>query len=209
MSKIKSESWGLTRRELVEQAVRAAASPGAALFLSAFFSTRLGYTQGHSHQSAGAAPPQSDLLLNYQPRFFSANDFQALEAFTELLIPSDDTPGAREACCASYIDFVLQSSSKAQQTKWRKSMDLLKATGFYTAKQSDRLAVVTEISRPEIDPHASHPAYIAYRLIKQQTAFAFYTSRKGMIETLDYRGNSYNIVFPGCTHPQHQSVDHS
>ena len=52
----------------------------------------------------------------------------------------------------------------------------------------------------------SHPAYFAYRLIKQQNTFAFYTSRAGMIETLDYRGNSFNATFPACTHPEHQVV---
>jgi hypothetical protein len=40
-------------------------------------------------------------------------------------------------------------------------------------------------------------------MIKQQNTFAFYTSRAGMIETLDYKGNSYNEVFPACDHPEH------
>jgi len=62
------------------------------------------------------------------------------------------------------------------------------------------------ISKPERDPSASHPAYFAYRLIKQLKPFAFYTSRAGMIEALDYRGNSYNVSFPACTHPEHQKI---
>ena len=44
------------------------------------------------------------------------------------------------------------------------------------------------------------------RLIKQQNTFAFYTSRAGMIDALDYRGNSFNVTFPGCNHPKHQVV---
>lgn len=59
------------------------------------------------------------------------------------------------------------------------------------------------MSRPERDASATHPAYSAYRLIKQQNTFAFYTSRAGMIEALDYKGNTYNEVFPACEHPEH------
>ena len=46
----------------------------------------------------------------------------------------------------------------------------------------------------------------AYKWIKQQNTFAFYTSRAGMIENLDYRGNSYNATFPACNHPEHHKV---
>ena len=53
---------------------------------------------------------------------------------------------------------------------------------------------------------AKHPAYFAYRLIKRENTFAFYTARAGMIETLDYRGNSYNLSFPACNHPEHHAV---
>jgi hypothetical protein len=181
----------MTRREMVEQALRVAALPGAALFFSAFLS---------------ASTP--DLLANYQPKFFSPDDFQALQSFTEILIPSDDTPGAREAGCAQYIDFVLDSSSETPPTQaaWREAMQAVKAAGFHAADASRQVELVTEMSRPELDATTQHPAFFAYRLIKQQNAFAFYTSRKGMIETLDYKGNSYNPVFPACKHPEHQRV---
>ena len=62
------------------------------------------------------------------------------------------------------------------------------------------------MSRPERVKGASHPAYFAYRLIKQQNTFAFYTSRAGIIEALDYRGNSFNVAFPACDHPEHHVV---
>ena len=52
------------------------------------------------------------------------------------------------------------------------------------------------MSKPERDRNAKHPAFPAYSLIKQQNTFAFYTSRAGMIENLDYKGNSYNATFP-------------
>jgi hypothetical protein len=195
-----------TRREMVELALRAAALPGASAFLSAWAQPA---QSGHAHQSGTTVPPPEPKLLDdYQPKFFSPEEFEALKAFTEILIPTDDTPGAREAHCAHYIDFVLQASAVVPpvQAAWRRAMEALKENGFYAAEAGRRMELVAEMSRPERDQGAQHPAFFAYRLIKQQTAFAFYTSRSGMIETLDYKGNSYNVVFPACSHPEHQVV---
>jgi hypothetical protein len=191
----------VSRREMFELAARAASLPGAAVFFAAFLKAQ----PGHSH---APAPPQPDLLSDYQPKFFSAADFQVLQAFTEILIPTDETPGAHEAHCAHFIDFVLQASDSAPQAQsnWRKALDALRIAGFHAGDAHLRLRLVTEMARPETEAGAQHPAYFAYRLIKQQTAFAFYTSRAGMIEALDYRGNSYNLSFPACTHPEHQKV---
>jgi len=193
-----------SRRDFVDLALRAAALPGAA----EFFSTWARAADQHQHIPSSAAPPEPPLLRDYQPKFFSAEDFAALQAFTEILIPADDTPGAKEAHCAHYIDFVLQASDSAPnlQKQWHDAMAALKQAGFHSAGGKDREALVEAMSKPERDRSTSHPAFAAYRLIKQQNTFAFYTSRAGMIETLDYKGNSYNTEFPACTHPEHHAV---
>jgi len=85
-------------------------------------------------------------------------------------------------------------------------MAALREAGFHSADPKGRAALVEAMSLPERDRTAKHPAFSAYRLIKQQNTFAFYTSRAGMIEALDYRGNSYNETFPACTHPEHHRV---
>jgi hypothetical protein len=191
----------LTRRDLLELAVRAAALPGAAQFLSGWLKA------GQAHQAASYAPPQPPFLRDYVPTFFAVEDFKALQAFTEILIPTDDMPGAREALCAHYIDFVLQAAGPDLQKQWRSAMEALTQAGFHAADAKARLALITDMARPETDRAATHPLYSVYRFIKQQNTFAFYTSRAGMIETLDYRGNSFNPTFPGCTHPEHKSVN--
>jgi hypothetical protein len=66
--------------------------------------------------------------------------------------------------------------------------------------------MIGEMSRPERDATAHHQGFPVYLLIKRQNTFAYYTSRPGLIENLDYRGDSYNEVFPACTHPEHQQV---
>jgi gluconate 2-dehydrogenase gamma chain len=192
----------LTRRDLLELAARAAALPGAAQFFAAWG----GNAAAHQHPAALSAPPQPPFLRDYTPRFFAADDFQALQAFTEILIPSDDTPGAREAQCAHYIDFVLQAAAPALQRQWRDALHALREAGFHAADAAGRAAMVAAMARPEVERGAAHPLYPVFRLIKQQNTFAFYTSRAGIIEALDYRGNRFNASFPGCTHPEHRQV---
>jgi hypothetical protein len=193
----------LTRRHVLQLAAYALALPGAAEFFGAWL-------QAASPQHVmGSQPPEPPLLRDYQPKFFDAEDFDALQAITAILIPTDDTPGAREARCAHFIDFVLQASTEhapETQRQWRDAMLALRQAGFHAADARGRAAVVDTISRPERERGATHAAYSAYRLIKQQNTFAFYTSRAGMIECLDYRGNTYNASFPGCEHPEHGAV---
>jgi hypothetical protein len=136
---------------------------------------------------------------DYKPKFFDPEDFAALQAFTEILIPTDDTPGAREGRCAQFIDFVLSASDEGSgaQGVWRKTMSSLRDLGFHAAGSEARAALVETLARQQ------HPAF---KTIKQLNTFAFYTSRAGQIETLDYRGLSYNVTFPACTHPEHKLI---
>jgi len=193
-----------TRRDLVDLALRAAALPAGAEFFSAF----LRAADSHTHAGSSSAPPEPPLLRDYKPKFFNAEDFEALQAFTEILIPADDTPGAREAHCAEFIDFLLNSAAEVprMQNQWRDAMVRLKEIGFHGADPKHRAELVEAMSRPERDRSVTHPGFPIYRLIKQQNTFAFYTSRAGMIEALDYRGNTYNEKFPACTHPEHHVV---
>src|ERR1051325_78727 len=92
----------LTRRRLIRLAAYAVTLPGAL----EFFHPWLHAAGGGQHY----APPDPGKLRDYEPKFFGADDFAALEAFTAILIPTDDTPGAREARCAHFIDFLLQAS---------------------------------------------------------------------------------------------------
>jgi hypothetical protein len=192
----------LTRRRLLRLAAYAATLPGALEFLSPWLEAAPIHGQHY-------APPDPGKLRDYEPKFFEKDDFAALEAFTEVLIPTDDTPGAREARCAHFIDFLLQASAALDPNmarQWRTAMQALHDTGFHTADTKAREELVAAMARPERERGATHPAYFAYRLIKQQNTFAFYTSRQGLIEALDYRGNSFNVTFPACDHPEHHTL---
>src|SRR5262249_22379696 len=103
----------LSRRDLLDLATRACALPGAAEVFAAWLRAPAAAVAAAAQAPAANAfaPPEPPLLRDYRPAFFDAEDFAALQAFTEILIPTDETPGAREAHCAHYIDFVLQAAT--------------------------------------------------------------------------------------------------
>jgi hypothetical protein len=41
--------------------------------------------------------------------------------------------------------------------------------------------------------------------LKRMTIDGYYTSKIGIHEDLEYKGNTALSEFPGCTHPEHQA----
>lgn len=155
------------------------------------------------------APPAPDRWNGYRPQFFSPEQFQIIDSFTDLLIPADETPGARDAHVGHFIDFVVNAAAEyapEMQTEWLAAMTWLEAHNFGRLSKEQQLALLTEMSAPERDHKEKHDGYFVYRLIKDMTVHAFYTSREGLIGDLDYQGMAYLVQFPGCNHPEHHRV---
>jgi len=151
----------------------------------------------------------------YAPQFFTPQEFSVVEILAEMIIPTDETPGAKEAQVANYIDFVLFSAAEfrpALQESWTAGLALLGSgcaskfsCSFHEASSAQREELLTEMSLPERDPNAHHEGFSFFALVKEMTLEGFYTSRVGLIDVLEYQGRSYLSEFPGCTHPEHQS----
>jgi gluconate 2-dehydrogenase gamma chain len=151
----------------------------------------------------------------YTPLFFRPDGFRAVEALTELIIPTDESPGAKEARVARYIDFIVSaaaefnSSLQLEWTEGLQSLDRLSREryqrSFYELSTKEQHALLEEMSLPEGNAAASHPGHQFYRLVKEMTVEGFYTSRVGLIDVLGYKGLDSLSEFPGCTHAEHQS----
>jgi len=182
----------VTRRDAAWAIARAAAVAAAPEFLNAWLP-----------QTPSAAPPEPDRWSNYQPRFFSADEIKALDVFTSILIPTDETPGAREAHVVPFVDFVVNAASEYEpslQQDWRAALRVLHERRFLELTAGEQLALVEKMSHPEDHDHD------AFQLVKDMTVHAFYTSRAGLIDVLEYQGNAYLTQFPGCAHPEHHRV---
>ncbi len=172
---------------------------------------REGHTQGAVGAPAGDAAQQKP----YAPKFFSADQYRTVEILTELIIPTDGQPGAREAQVARYIDFLVLSASEylpELQKQWTSGLVILDRLSrqqsnrpFCNLSVHDQEQLLTQMSLPERDSKAQHPGFPFYSLVKETTIEAFYTSRVGLIDVLDFKGRQYLADFPGCTHAEHQS----
>jgi len=169
------------------------------------------HASAHQH----GAPAGAESATTYTPKFFPAEQFKAIESLTELIIPTDDQPGAREARVAEYIDFVVFSAAEFKpemQKEWTAGLALLDELSnqkhvrpFAKLAKGEQEELLLEASLPERDKTASHPAYSFYRLVKGMTVGAFYTSKVGLIDVLGYQGRDFLPEFLGCTHPEHQT----
>jgi hypothetical protein len=185
----------VTRRDAVWLVAQAAGTVAGQAFFPAWLSAQ------HNHGSSG--PPEPDRWTNYKPQFFSPGDFRVLDTFTDILIPTDDTPGAREAHVSPFIDFVLFSATEyapEMQAKWRRAMGFLTSQGFGEMSHDKQIAFMKQIS------DANDAGFSNFQLIKDLAIYAFYTSRAGLIDNLEYKGLAYLTEFPGCTHSEHRKV---
>ena len=161
-------------------------------------------------QAATAAPSKP-----YAPRFFKPEEFRDVGILAEIILPTDEKPGAKEAKVADYIDFVVYSAAEFEpqlQKQWIDGLGLLNklsrkkyGNSFSELPPSQREELLTEMSVPEHDPKAHHPGFPFYRLVKSMTLDAFFTSKVGLIDFLGYKGLQFLTSFPGCTHPEHQT----
>jgi len=162
------------------------------------------------HHGAPAGPESTE---TYTPKFFAPEQFKAIESLTELIIPTDDQPGAREARVAEYIDFVVFSAAEFRpelQKEWTTGLALLDQLSkqkhdrpFSKLSAAEQENLLLEASLPERDPSSRHPGYSFYRLVKGMTVGGFYTSTVGLIDVLGYQGRDFLPEFLGCTHPEH------
>ncbi len=159
-------------------------------------------------------PPPEEPAPPSVLQFFTPEESRTVEILTEMIIPADDAPGAKEAQVARYIDFVVYSAREHMpelQKRWTEGFRWLEqfskekyGNPFREMDAREREQLLTEMSLPEHDPKAEHPGFNFYRLVKDMTVEGFYTSRIGLLQVLEYKGLAYLPDFPGCTHPEHR-----
>lgn len=192
---------GIERRDALRVLALAAAASHYAGFRQWVFAGAAGDAQRANESAAGP----------YVPQFFSPAEYATVEALASLIVPSDETPGAREAGVSEFIDF-MAASDPSMQTRFRRGLAWLDAWAITHAGQPfrrldataqtallDRLAYARN-QRPGEDEGRAF-----FRLIRDYTVMGFYTSRTGL-EELRYPGLRMYAEAPGCPHtddPEH------
>jgi len=137
-------------------------------------------------------------------RFFTPDEFSMVDELSELIVPADEhSPGARAAKVAEYIDQRLaESFGDEPKLQWREGLKLvdqisvdMNGQPFMRASQDQRIAVLTRMARKESSPE--RPEEMFFVELKSRVARAYYTSKIGIHDELEYKGNTYLREFAG------------
>lgn len=187
---------GMERREVLRvMALAAAASQFPGFHRWAFACDHSGAEQGRVKPAA------------YTPQFFTRDEYATVERLAESIIPSDGSPGAREAGVAEFIDFMV-GSDPGVQYRFRYGLNWLDAHSDRRHAKAFRQLGPGE--QTEILEHLAYQSRFRageeegrefFKLVRQYTLMGFYTTRIGL-EQLDYPGlQTMYEKLPGCPHP--------
>jgi len=138
------------------------------------------------------------------PRVLTREQHANLEELAEILIPADaQSGGGRAAGIAAYIDAMLAQEFDATITaSFVAGLDGVERTarqqhgrGFMALDAAAREAIVTAMAAGESDPTTDQHRFFVE--LKRRTVRGFYTSRVGIHDDLQYKGNTMQEEYAG------------
>jgi gluconate 2-dehydrogenase subunit 3-like protein len=141
-------------------------------------------------------------------RFFTPAQHTLIEELSETIIPADShSGGAKAAKVADFIDETVRESTDDQQKAlWREGLRLVESMSqhyngkaFVAASAEEKFAVLKVLSDNE--QMTELPEVRFFRELKRLTVHAYYTSKIGIHDELEYKGNRVLMEFVGCGDP--------
>ncbi len=135
-------------------------------------------------------------LPGQEHRFFTVAEFKMVDELAEMIIPADEkSGGARAAKCAEYIDVQLaEAFEQDERDRWRQRLQLMDTVSkqmygaaFIEATPVQRTELLTRIAANEKNPGTPDEHF--FITLKRSTIRAYYTSKIGIQDDLDYQGN--------------------
>jgi gluconate 2-dehydrogenase gamma chain len=170
-------------------------------------------------QAAAAAQP-------YQPLFLAPEHFKLVELLSEMIIPRDDTPGAKDAGVAEFIDFMLANrvpvdartdirstqdaihSGEDAQVRFLGGLNWLNARShsefgheFFDCTADQQKSLLESLAYKGKFTPGTERGREFFQMLRDYTIIGFYTTKIGL-EALGYPGlRTVWPKMPGCTHP--------
>lgn len=167
---------------------------------------------GSSSFPPGSHQEQSS---EYQPRFFRPDEYQLIDVLTDLIIPGDDSPGARESGVSEFVDFMVASDPNIQVRfrdglRWLETHSLrLHSRTFLELTREEQNDILRHLSYREQFRPREEEGRAFFSLIREYTVMGFYTSRIGMEELDSPHLQSMYTEPPECPHVddrEHQNL---
>jgi hypothetical protein len=159
-------------------------------------------------QTAPAAPDTKPAEPKAAAHFFTPAQHALVDELTETIIPTDaHSGGAKAAKVADYIEqFLRESYDDAEKALWREGLRLIdvmsrhyNGKSFVDASPEDRVAVLAVLS--EHSQLTDLPEVRFFIELKRLTVRGYYTSKIGIHDELEYKGNRILQEFVGCDDP--------
>ncbi len=141
-------------------------------------------------------------------RFFTPAQHTLVEELSETIIPADShSGGAKAAKVADFIEQTLRESTDDQQkATWREGLRLIEVMSqhyngksFGAASAEEKIAVLQVLS--DNVEMIELPEVQFFRELKHLTVRGYYTSKIGIHDELEYKGNRILQEFVGCGDP--------
>jgi hypothetical protein len=183
--------------------------------------------QEHVHEVAAPHVPTGP----YKPLFFSPQQFRMIEHLADTIIPTDETPGAKEAGVAEFIDFMVANRvpvtarrdvrctqdaielGNEVQGRFIFGLNWIDARSksefgheFIECAAGDQKSLLEELAYKAKFKPTTESGRQFFQLMRDYTVVGYYTTKVGL-ENLGYPG--LRLVWPsmpGCPHandPEH------
>jgi gluconate 2-dehydrogenase gamma chain len=180
----------------------------------------------HSHSAA--PQPQSQ---PYTPLFFSGEQFRMVEHLAEMIIPEDDTPGAKQAGVAEFIDFMVANRVPVSTSRdIRSTEDAIHAGNeaqnkfvaglawinsrsqslfqreFMECSADEQNTLLEELAYKDNFKPTTETGRAFFQMIRDYTVVGYYTTKIGL-QSIGYPGlRQIWPKMPSCPHeddPEH------
>jgi hypothetical protein len=208
---------GIERREILRYigfAAVAASFPGFG---------KWAFACSHDALHATSSAPETS---TYKPLFFSPQQYRMVEHLAEMIIPEDDTPGAKQAGVAEFIDFMVAirvqvsgsreirstadaiEAGKEAQVKFAAGLNWINARShsefdkdFMDCSREQQNGVLEELAYKEKFKPATESGREFFQMMRDYTVVGYYTTKIGL-ESIGYPGlRQVWPKMPGCPHP--------
>jgi hypothetical protein len=176
-----------------------------------------------NHPLPATPQPQSQA---YKPLFFSGDQFRMVEHLAEMIIPEDDTPGAKKAGVAEFIDFMVANrvpvstsreirstddaieAGNEAQNRFVAGLDWINAHSqsrfkreFMQCAPEEQNSLLEGLAYKEKFKATTESGRAFFQMIRDYTVVGYYTTEIGLENLGDPGLQTAWSQMPGCPHP--------
>jgi hypothetical protein len=165
-------------------------------------------TESQSAQKSADASPSGTAETNSGAPFFTPVQHKLIEELSETIIPADShSGGAKAAKVADYIEQTIRESVDEQKKAlWREGLRLMESMSqhyngksFADSSTGEKIAVLKVLS--DNGELTELPEVQFFHELKRLTVRGYYTSKIGIHDELEYKGNRVLMEYVGCGDP--------